>query len=228
MFPRNGARTSRQRFATVVAALVLVLAPRSAVAAAMAITSADLTASTKSYSAPVTCTLSAVADSYVNKVLAGSNFGTGTSLLISPDSTVTERALVRFDLASCSPGIPPGAIIRSASLKLTVALLTTATRTIELRGALASWTETGVTWTNQPAAAASAASSTSVPAGTASGTVVTWSATSDVQSFITGASTNLGWRLADAAEGVVLGPTLSLNAREAASGQPQLVVTYVS
>ncbi len=220
--PRHGAR------AMVAAALILTLLPVRVAAAPIAVISANLTAYAKTYGAPVTCTLSAAADSYVNKLLAGINFGTGTTLLVSPDSTITERTFLRFDLASCSPAIPAGAIIQSASLRLTVAVLTTATRTMELRAATAAWTETGVTWTNQPAASASVTASTSVPTGTTAGTVVTWSATSDVQSFVTGVSSNLGWRLADSAEGVLLGPTLSLSSREAASGQPQLVVTYVS
>jgi len=209
-------------------ALLHAIAPGPATAAVLTVTSADLTAYAKTYGTPATCTLSATADSYVNKVLSGTNFGTATTLLVSPDSTTTERTFIRFDLASCAPAIPAGAIIQSASLRLTVALLITATRTVELRSALASWTETGVTWTNQPAAASAVTASTSVLAGSTAGTVVTWTATSDVQAFVTGASSNLGWRLSDSAEGVVLGPILTLSSREASSGQPQLVVTYVS
>ena len=49
----------------------------------------------------------------------------------------------------------------------------------------------------------------------------------DTQSFVTGASTNAGWRVADSAEGAIAGTLLTFNAREAASGRPQLVVTYV-
>jgi hypothetical protein len=220
-------RLATWRVAVVTAALLQAIAPGPAAAAALAITSADLAASAKTYGAPVTCTLNAAADSYVNKLLSGTNFGTGTTLLVSPDSTTTERAFIRFDLTGCSPAIPAGAIVQSASLKLSVALLTTATRTIELRTAQAAWTETGVTWTNQPAAG-SITASTSVPSGSIAGTVITWTATSDVQSFVTGSSSNLGWRMSDSAEGVVAGPTLSLSSREAASGKPQLVVTYVS
>ena len=35
------------------------------------------------------------------------------------------------------------------------------------------------------------------------------------------------FRLSDSAEGAIAGVALTLNAREAASGRPQLVVTYV-
>jgi hypothetical protein len=220
---------ARVRTAILVAAFVMaVCAAQHAAAAQLSLSSAHLTATSKTYGAPVTCTLGAAADSYANKLLAGSNFGTGTTLLVSPDLTTTERAFLRFDLTTCSPAISAGAIVQSASLKLTVALLTTAARTIELRSVLASWTEAGLTWTNQPSAAGSATSSATVPAATIAGAVVTWTATSDVQAFVSGAATNVGWRLGDSVEGVVAGPILTLNSKEAASGRPQLVVTYIS
>jgi len=215
--------------AIISAAMVLGLSVAPPVAGAqLTLASAHLTTGAKTYSAPTTCTLSAAADSYVNKLLSGTNFGTATTLLVSPDSTVTERTFIRFDLAGCSPAIPAGAIVQSASLKLSVALLATATRTIELRSTQASWTEAGVTWTNQPSVSGSVTSSASVATGTVAGTVMTWTATSDVQAFVSGAATNFGWRLGDSAEGVLLGPTLTLGSKEAASGRPQLAVTYVS
>jgi hypothetical protein len=196
-------------------------------ASSLAVTAAHLTIATKTYGATVSCTLTSDADSYVNKSLATTNFGTALALQVDPDTLATQRAFVHFDLSSCSPAIPSTAIIQSASVRLTIAVLTTATRTVELRPASASWTETGVTWNNQPAVG-SVTSSTSVPAASTVGTVITWTAPSDVQAFVSGASSNLGWRLGDSSEGVVAGPLLTFNSREAASGRPQLVVTYVS
>jgi hypothetical protein len=197
-------------------------------AASLGLSSARLTAVSKSYSAPVTCTLAASADSYVNKLLATTNFGTSTVLQVNPTTLATQRTFVRFDLTTCSPAIPSDALVQSATMRLTVATLTTGTRTYELRSVTGSWTETGVTWNNQPTAAGSVTASTTVSLGTAVGTVVQWTATSDVQSFVTGVGTNLGWRLGDSAEGGALGATLQLDSREAATGQPQLVVTYVA
>jgi hypothetical protein len=84
-----------------------------------------------------------------------------------------------------------------------------------------------LTWNNQPAASSTVTSSISVPAATPAGNVVTWSAASDVQAFVTGASTNLGWRLNDSAEGTALTIVLSLSSREASSGRPQLVIVYL-
>ncbi|MGH2489689.1 MAG: DNRLRE domain-containing protein, partial [Candidatus Limnocylindria bacterium] len=100
-------------------------------------------------------------------------------------------------------------------------------RTIDLWRVAVAWTETGVTWNTQPAVAGSVSASTSVTAGQTAGTVITWTSTSDVQAFVTGAASNLGFRLSDSAEGVGVA-LLSFRSREAASGQPQLVITYVA
>jgi hyaluronate lyase len=217
-----------RRGRAVILALALNLAlVQTGFAASLAITSAYLTAVTKSYGSAVTCTLSASADSYVDKLLAISNFGTSSTINVSPNSVTTERAFVSFDLGGCSPAMPSDALIQSASLKLTVATQTTATRTVQLRTASELWTEAGLTWNSQPAVSSTVTSSLSVPAATPAGTVLTWTAPSDVQAFVGGAATNLGWRLSDSAEGVLLAPALSLGSREASSGRPQLVIVYL-
>jgi hypothetical protein len=208
------------------AALVSVLTVSPGHAASLEITSADLTAATRTYGAPVACTLTAVADSYVDALLATTNFGTSLVLNLNPSGVSTERALVRFDLTACSPAIPADAIVQSAQLRLTVASLVLASRTINLRSVTSAWTEAGVTWNTQPTVAGSVSASAGVTAGQAAGTVITWTATSDVQAFVAGAASNFGFRLNDSAEGGV-GSVLSLRSREAASGQPQLVITYV-
>ena len=198
-----------------------------AAAASLPISTAHLTGASKTYGSPATCTLTAVSDSYVNAALAGTNFGTNTQLSVSPNSIATLRSFVRFDLTGCSPAIPADAIVQSATLQLTTASAVLATRTVNLRAVTASWTEAAVTWTNQPAVAGTVTSSAGVTLGQAAGTVVSWTATSDVQSFVAGAATDFGFRLSDSAEGQLAGLILALNAREAASGRPQLSVTYV-
>ena len=226
------ARTRRRRSQTALgAALVLAtqttLLTLTAAAAARPISSAYLTGASKLYGAPVICTLTAVADSSVNASLATTNFGTDTQLNVSPNSVATQRAFVRFDLTGCSPTIPADAIVQSASLQLTTASAVLATRTINLRLVSATWTEAAITWNNQPAVAASNTSSAGVTLGQGAGTVISWTANSDIQWFVAGAATDFGFRLSDSAEGAALGVPLVLNAREAASGRPQLVVTYV-
>jgi hypothetical protein len=206
-------------------ATVMTMLPGVVLAAALSVTSAKLTAASKSYAAPVTCTLTAIADSYVAKDLAGSNFGTLSSLIISSDGTATKRALVRFDLSVCSPTVPADSIVTSAKLRLTTAVIASATRTYETMRATTVWTESGVTWTSQPGVWASPSASAIVSFGAASGTLVEWNVIGDVQSYVTGAATDLGWRLADSAEGGV-GTVLTFNSREAASNKPQLVLAY--
>lgn len=213
--------------ALVLATQIAVLSVTAGAAAALSIASAYLTGASKAYGAPVTCSLTAVADASVNAALATTNFGTSTQLNVSPNSVATQRAFLRFDLTGCSPTIPADAIVQSATLNLTTASLVLATRTIVLRSVTASWTEAAVTWNTQPGVAASNTSTAGVTLGQAAGTVVSWTATSDVQSFVAGAATDLGFRLSDSAEGAALGVPLVVNAREAASGRPQLVVTYV-
>lgn len=208
------------------AALASVLTVSPGQAASLGITSADLTAATRTYGAPVTCMLTAVHDSYVDALLATTNFGTSLVLNVNPSGASTQRALVRFDLTTCSPAIPADAIVQTAHLRLTVASLVLASRTIDLRSVTSAWTEAGVTWNTQPTVAGSASASAGVTAGQTAGTVITWTATSDLQAFVTGAASNLGFRLNDSAEGD-LGALLSFGSREAASGQPQLVITYV-
>ena len=195
-------------------------------AASLTVASRTLTLSSRAYGSAQTCTLSAVADSYVAKELSGSNFGTATSVQVSPDATATRRTFVRFDLTACSPVIPTDAIVQSAKVRLTVSALAAATRTYDLRLASASWVETSITWSNQPAVSSTVTGSATVSVGTLAGTVVEWTATSDVQAFATGAAANTGWRIGDSSESGV-GTPLLFGSREAASGRPQLVVTYL-
>ena len=87
------------------------------------------------------------------------------------------------------------------------------------------WTETGVTWTNQPAVAASATSS--VVTGTTSNVTLTWTVTADVQAFVDG-TTNRGWRLIDQTESSGAARLGQFRSAEfgTASQRPVLEVTY--
>jgi hypothetical protein len=211
----------------VVVALALVIPAGTAAAAGIAIATGRLTVVTRTYGAQRTCTLLAVSDSYVNKSLATTNSGTGTTLLVNADTTTTERSFVRFDLTSCSPAIPSDALVQAAKVQMTVGVAALATRTYDLRRATAAWVETTITWNVQPAVAGSVTASTTVSVGTSVGTVVEWTATGDVQAYAVGSVTDLGWRLSDRSEGVALGTPLTFSSREAASNQPKLVVTYL-
>jgi len=220
---------SRRHPAARALALAIVMAfvdVSGASGASLPITAGNLTTVTRTYGASRTCTIGAAADSYANKASAATNFGTGTTLLLNADSTSTERAFVRFDLTSCSPAIPSDGLVQSAKVQLTVATAALATRTYELRPATSAWVESTVSWNVQPTVGGPT-SSTTVSLGTLIGTVVEWTATSDVQAYATGTLTDLGWRLSDGSEGIFLGTPLAFGSREAATGQPRLVVTYL-
>jgi hypothetical protein len=116
-------------------------------------------------------------------------------------------------------------------------------RTIDLFKVAGSWTETAITWNNQPFGAtinnpASASRSGSFTVGTpvgcqnqATGAYMTGGTlTSDIASFVAGSSTNFGWMLRDDVEGSATTRTVTLSAKEfgAVAQDPQLVVTYVN
>jgi hypothetical protein len=163
----------------------------------------------------------------VRKDQAGSSFGTATTLEVNNSATATRRTLIQFDLASCSPAIASDAIVHAAGVRLTTtSVITTASRTYELRRVTGSWTE-ATTWANQPAAASQATSVLTINVGVLVGTTFEWAATRDVQAFVSGDESNLGWRLADTAEdGGIIPVGITFNSRQAANSRPQLSITY--
>jgi hypothetical protein len=196
-----------------------------------------------------TCVLSAiptttasVVDATVKQGSATSNFGTATTSVVSSASGANQRSYVRFDLTACSPSIPSTATVRLATLRLYLSGLPTACRTIDVFRVTASWTETGLTWTNQPfgttinnpaSGSRTAAIAVGTPSGCANlaaGYIVGGSVTADVAAFVAGSTSNFGWMLRDDVEGSSTTRTSTFSAKElAAVGQvPQLVVTYVA
>lgn len=206
-------------------AFVIVLATGVALAATIGVSSTKLTTSTRAASiAATTCTLSAAdADSYVNEASAGSNFGTATTLDVRSSSAGDRRVFVQFSLTTCS--IPANSLITAANLKLRMYAAPTASRTYEAHRVSASWTETGITWTNQPAVAASATSS--VVTGTTSNVTLTWAVTADVQAYVDGTANN-GWRIKDLTENSSTARTGQFRSAEygTASQRPILEITY--
>ena len=215
----------RAAIGVLLAVLISHSGPSSAYAAGLSLTAHRLTLATKTYGAPIICNLSAAADSYISLALSTSNFGTGPVIEVNSSPAATERLLIRFDLGSCA--IPAGAIVHSANLRVTTVAPATAAATYSAQRVTADWVETTITWSNQPPAAPGVSGSASVTLGAPAGTIVQWSVIGDVQAFVAGAQTNRGWRVVDSAEGSG-SRVLPLNSREASSGVPQLVITYVS
>jgi hypothetical protein len=163
-----------------------------------------------------TATAGADRDSWVLQSSSSSNFGTDSVLKVNSKSgSGNSRTLVRFGL----PSKPGGCQVTSAKLRLYAGSYKEG-RTLNALALNGSWTETGVTWANQPATTGSAASA---PSRTSAG-YVEWTVTSHVQAMYTG--TNNGFLIRDATEGAG-GMEQSFHSREKApDNPPQLVVTF--
>jgi hypothetical protein len=154
------------------------------------------------------------ADAWVQKNSANTNNGTGATLEVRPNNANIRRALLHFAL----PAIQSGCVVTAATLRL-YATSSTAGLTIDVFRAGAAWTETGVTWNNQPG-----------PAGTATTTPSaagwqTWNVLNHVKGLYKGS--NYGFIVLDASEGSGAG-LQQYSSREAGSNKPQLVLTYGS
>lgn len=170
------------------------------------------------------------------------NFGTSTTNDVASGSSVNRRIYIKFDLAGCAPAIPSSATVRLATLRNYVSTLPSVCRTVDLFRVTASWTETGITWNNQPFGTSinnpSSGSRTDsygvgTPvgcenrvAGYISGAIVT----SDVAAYVAGSATNHGWMLRDDVEGSGTTRTSTYSAKNLGTlaQAPQLVVTYVT
>ena len=209
---------------------------------------AGLTVSAQGLAPYRTCTLTAtpstttvVSDAVVKQGSATSNFGTATTLVVSSFGTANQRVYLRFDLSQCNPAIPTTAIVRAATLRLYASALPSVCRTLDVFDVLAAWTETGITWNNQPfgttlnnPASATASDTFAVGAATgcqnlAAGYVVGATVTADVAAWVAGPATNHGWMLRDDVEGSATARTTTFSAKNLGTlaQAPQLIVTYV-
>jgi hypothetical protein len=184
----------------------------------------------------------AVVDASVRQGTANGNFGTTNTVDIASTNAANRRLYLRFDLTVCSPAIPATATVRLATLRLYATALSAACRTIDLFRVTAAWTETTLTWVNQPFGTTlnNPASGTAVdtftlgtPAGCqnqATGIyMVGANPTADVAAFVAGSATNNGWMLRDDVEGSATARTETFSAKDLGTlaQAPQLVITYV-
>ena len=211
-------------------------------AASLSLTSQALTPYRVCTITATPATTASVVDATVRQGSATSNFGTATTSTVASGSGINRRLYIKFDLTQCSPAIPTSALIRLATLRLYLTALPAVCRTLDLFPVTAAWTETAITWNNQPFGTAlnnpaSGSRTTSFDVGTpvgcqnpATGYVSGATVTSDVASFVSGGSTNLGWMIRDDAEGSATAYTATFSAKElgTVAQAPQLVVTYVT
>ncbi len=173
-------------------------------------------ASSFSCSSPGTQAVTADADAYVKGDRPTSNTGTLDMLLVEAGSGSRWRPLVRFPL----PAQPSGCTITSAKLRLN-ATASDGGRTIEAFQVASVWTETGVTWDNQPPTTGTASTATSALGW------VEWQVTLQVQAMYAGS--NYGFLLKDQAEGQSSSSfRQNYDSREAtnSANRPQLLVTF--
>ncbi|MEO8273096.1 MAG: DNRLRE domain-containing protein [Chloroflexota bacterium] len=229
--------------ALVLIALLTVVGAASGLAGGLNFASQPLTVYRTCTITATPATSTAVIDASVRQGSATSNFGTATTNNVATGSGANRRLYIRFDLSTCSPVIPTTATVRLATLRLYVTARPSTCRTIDLFRVTSTWTESGLTWNNQPfgtainnPASGSAADTFGIgtPGGCENRSTGTYTVgvnpTADVAAFVAGTATNFGWMLRDDIEGsaTTVTETFSAKNRNTVAQAPQLIVTYVT
>ena len=155
------------------------------------------------------------ADAWIEQNSPGNNKGADSTLKVKSQGPQDNfRTLVRFPLPT---GVPAECELASATLRLSSSSATTG-RTLAARPLLGPWSESGVTWANQPPSSGDASLTTSGPG------LREWNVTGQVSAMISTGGSN-GFVIQDTAEGGS-GSEQSFAARELRSG-PQLVLRFV-
>jgi large repetitive protein len=154
------------------------------------------------------------ADSWVLQSSSTSNYGKDSILNVESKAGANARALVSFGL----PAIPAGCQVADVKLRLYASSYKEG-RTLQALALGAPWSESGVTWNNQPATTGTAATTTSGSGWRE------WNVTSQVQAMYN-SGTNHGFLIRDSAEGG--GSILQgFHSRKKSTDQPpELVITF--
>ena len=177
---------------------------------------ATLTPTPTPTSTPAVISLTSIEDSYVNASSPLSNYGSDATMHVD----AAERSLLLFDLSS----VPSGANVITADLVLCVIAITAGAegRIHELTRVTSTWTETGVTWNDQPGGAAGGPIPLTVPGSTG---CVSVDVAQSVQSWMGGAA-NYGLRITDKDEGTALLVQYATREHILPGFQPTLNVTF--
>jgi hypothetical protein len=158
-------------------------------------------------------TVAAVADAWIEQSSPSSNRGTDSILkVMSKSGNSNLRALVRFTL----PSMPAGCIVDTATLRLYAGSAANG-RTLQAIRLNATWNETSVSWSNQPATTGTAATTTS---GTG---YRQWNVAAMVQAMYSSGAAH-GFLVRDATEGQ--DAEQQFYSREKGEQPPQLVITF--
>jgi hypothetical protein len=159
-------------------------------------------------------TVTASADSWLDQGSPSNNFGTDGVLTVnSKGPSSNKRVMVQFNL----PALPSGCSLTAATLRLHNRAPISG-RTLGAYANAAAWTESGVTWANQPVTTG-AASTAVTPASAA---WMQWDVTTQVQGMYSGS--NNGFKVRDQTENQ--DAAQQFDGREAGVNMPELVVTF--
>jgi hypothetical protein len=149
----------------------------------------------------------------------GTNYGTDTTMDVRARATY-RRGLVQFDLS----GIPAGSTINSATLELYASTAGTSGN-IDVHMITGTWTETGVSGTNEPAHNSTAEAT--IASGTGTGWKI-WTVASCVQGWVNGTNTNYGFKVKAQTESGTTASSWVFATREngTAGNRPILRVNY--
>jgi parallel beta-helix repeat protein len=164
---------------------------------------------------PGTITVGIEADAWIDQNSSGNNFGSDSILKVQSKAPRDNfRALVRFAMPA---SVPQGCVVQSATLRLFAASGSSG-RVLEAWQIASGWSESGVTWANQPSTTGVASTT-----GAANG-YLQWNVTSQVNGIFA-AGANHGFLIRDAAEGGS-GAEQQFHGREKGENPPQLVITF--
>ena len=219
----------------------LGLLPVLASANSIPLTSSHLTTLTSCGLMSYPATAALTNDAYVNQLTPNTTNAGNVNLSVSSALLNNARTYIRFPLTSCLSAIPVSATVRSATLRLFASVLALSCRTVDVFTVLANWSDTTITWNNQPYGPsinnpASGLRIYSTQIGGAPCTnqapsaYINFDVTSDVAKFVVGTATNYGWMLRDDAESSLIPQTTSFASRSnnVAAQAPTLMVSYTT
>ena len=226
------ARITRARW-WLAAGVILTTVVTVGMASSLSVTSSNLTSYRTCVIQGYPATATAESDSMVQQDNTGTNYGTATTMEVQSRSTnKNHRGFVKFDLSKCSPTIASTASVKLATLRVLVSALASSCRTDDVYRVTATWTETAITWTNQPATSGTATGSANVGATPCANSTtngyVNWDVTADASTFVAGTATNFGWMVRDRTEnssGTNLNTYTTKDAGFLGSA-PELVINY--
>ena len=219
MSSRGDRRRRAHSVAGLCAAIVLGGAA-SAVAAAHSVQSQKLTAwnsATAVCAGTQTMTQPTSRDTYSDQSSPNQNYSIVSDLFVlSKNGAQNRRSFMHFTL----PAAPSGCTLTSATLRLWNPS-GVAGRTIEVYRAASTWTEAGLTWSNQPATTGTAVGQPS--SGTAGWR--TWGVLAHVQAMYS-SGVNHGFVLRDQTESALTSPEQKYQARDGSPNDPELILTF--